>query len=809
MVSFALPIMVYFSFYFFTFLYDPLDGSLNAQYGLRLPTGAIVPDFDFTSRFFNPSQCPAGTYQSAIYNLNKNYVSQPLQIMLNFFNINVNSIPICTTCPPGTCCPNPGLKTPQACPLGYYCPGGSISDRTAPNNCKEHSCPEGNTTKIINGTGAYSSSQCYSPCTSNQCEILLPTSSFTCVNKISRTSTCLAGYTGLNTTSVVCSRPFTTTTVSSGCTSCSPGKFSNGTLPCQNCTTQFQTSRICNGIGTQTINYTCDSTIGTVISYGKCVNCTTGSYILSNSTSATCTLCSPGTFSNTFGQSSCATCNTNTTCTGLNRQALTYSCNTTQSILITNTSCNCSPGNYFNSGFGCISCGVGSYSDGTTSICTQCPSQLTTIATGSTSASQCVCPLNAIPNGEICTPCISGTSNPGDQKCTCSLGFKLSSSNNYTCEPVQCQFTVNINGSCPLIKSYTLNPNDFQKITCGDNIANLQCDSSGKSYSSVNSIGSAEPLSPGNLLNCTSTANCVLTPDPYGTYNCSNVVSSNTTCIEVCNSGFTSPQTSTCMCDGNGGTKFTPDLGSCKCLSPNIQFNDGTCGQCLSPNIQFNDGTCGQCSANITANGVTTTLNTFNNINVCSNNVQLTCNTSGLLISGTGYTSSPINNTSANIACQCPMGSKLNSNGLCQPCPVGTYTVDGTTCTSCPTGTTTSNNGSTTIDDCKCLPNYVPVNGNSSNGCSCPDDYRLSNNICTPCDTTTNFSSDTVQLITNNGYTVTNNVVNGKNCNNCKASTPVCQNNKEELDFNCDPLGRSFASFSGSSISLTIFGCGF
>jgi hypothetical protein len=815
MVSFALPIVLY----LFGYLYAPLNYPLNVQHGLNLPTLYTQADFSFNGNFLNNlKQCPSGTYQSGMYSLKRNLVHHELLnfwwVLLNSFNIDLNNVVVCTTCPRGTCCPTSGLKSPQACPVGYWCPGGLTTNLNAASNCSEHPCPVGNITKIINGTGAYLSSQCYNPCASNQCQVVSNTNQITCVNQTTTTSPCPMGHGGPNITVVSCSKLFTVNTTSSGCPLCSSGTYSNGTVGCKNCAFPIVNTQLCNNnIGVQNINYTCNSTNGLVKNtYGTCNNCTAGNYInntlsdpictpcglntyttssgqtsciscpsntvgpcssgysgnittyipcsltglgtpittpscvlcptgtyssgntVTSANLSTCQTCPDGSFTNSNGSSLCIACYSNTTCGVSVSQALTYSCNANNSLLINTTSCvpTCNPGyqllnntcslcpsgSYGLTGSSCIPCPLNTYSSligaSLNRTCQACPFDSYTLDIGSISIDNCTCYAGLVltngvckcanntvfdDNG-ICQSCSNGYLNVGDSSCTCNSGFVPI--NNYQCVPSNYTFTININGSCPLTNSITLNVGDQTTISCGDYSLQLMYNQMGVPSNDA-------------VINCSSSAKCNLNTDPYGNYSCTP---SGNECTPNCNKGFTATNPSlTCKCDDNGGTTFSPSLSICQCLSPNVILSDSTCGR--------------QCITDITdINGNTSTLNITSSAISINPDVKLTCGTdtigrSTVVVSTRNYkvSASSMGSLSTGsittaISLSCSLGNIL-FNGKCIPCPPGTYAIAGTSyCAPCSIGYHSNIPGAFYCSPCPVGSYSNFIGASSCNSCS-------------------------------------------------------------------------------------------
>jgi hypothetical protein len=563
MVSFALPIILY----FFGFFYAPLNYPLNVQHGLNLITGFVQPDFRFTGGFFNNiNECPSGTYQSNVYSLNKNLVRNELPfyswMLVNFFNVNFNNVIVCTTCPSGTCCPTSGLKSPQPCPVS---------------------------------------------CAPNQCQVLSNTNQITCVNQTTTSVNCSQGHNGPNTTVVTCSKPFGVKTISSGCPLCLDGTYSNGKVPCQNCTFSSLTSQSCDSNGVQSISYKCNSTTGNVTpSYGKCNNCTADNYIQNTTTGPICTPCSTTTFQNVsydcppsyFGSG------------GLNQignvtNYYSYVCDgTTQTLVNSPDTSNCSCPPYTTSrSINAINC--------------NCP--MTFIVNNITNS--CDCPLHSIPilpipipipsrngkshvlptvyscqcnsgyvnqnpdltippncvpitcdstNFSVATNC-SGSNIPYGTVCTCNKSNTMSTGTPYICTGASKNGGFSGNLTCPCQSGYGLgaDPNNYQiydqstyicqPLTC--NVTNLQ----------IEIVGSRTNY-PFPSCNTDHNNNCT---GFNFTYNCNN----NTVNGLLANNAYCIPDN----CPPNSGKRFNTcnsnfiSNQACGC-NPELSANpDGTC----------------------------------------------------------------------------------------------------------------------------------------------------------------------------------------------------------------------------------------
>ena len=341
----------------------------------------------------NPMECPVGTYSNSTGGL---------------------SITDCLPCPPGSVCGTPRTVVPSSCPLGHFCPTGSIQPTpcTAGYYCDTYGlpspipCPRG----TYSTTTAASSMAICSPCPAGTYSSL--TGQTVCANA------CPIGSYCPKTRQCYIYTPPTSGSGSGSSSGSDSSASSSISVP----------------IGTSSpvpcpIGSYCPET-----SMAEPRKCPAGSYSPSNGATS-CTLCSPGTYCPSTGGSTQVQCPVGTYCPGGGPNADQCPVGKMCPVPGLSIGSECPPGYYC--GVGTINpsqlCPAGSYSTGgaTSSSCTPCVAGTFSTAVGATSAATCTpCAAGKYSSqgAASCTSCAVGTysSSPGAGACTACPGSTFS-----------------------------------------------------------------------------------------------------------------------------------------------------------------------------------------------------------------------------------------------------------------------------------------------------------------------------------------------------------------------------------------------
>ena len=113
----------------------------NGPFGGPCPEGSYCPPGSSA-----PLKCPPGTYSDKTHSI---------------------SLTECQHCPPGSCCPHAGMKEPEKCTEGYYCPGNLSSCEPIEHKCQPgHYCPTNSSYQIVCPSGYYQRNELASACES-------------------------------------------------------------------------------------------------------------------------------------------------------------------------------------------------------------------------------------------------------------------------------------------------------------------------------------------------------------------------------------------------------------------------------------------------------------------------------------------------------------------------------------------------------------------------------------------------------------------------------------------------------------------
>jgi hypothetical protein len=374
--------------------------------------------------------------------------------------------------------------------------------------------------------------------------------------------------------------------------------------------------------------------------------------------------------------------------------------------------CGCSPGYILPpNASACEACPLHTYKSepGSSTSCTSCPANSSTLQTASIAATSCIC--NAGYSGAAggtcsectagkyqdtkgqtaCKSCPAGTSSPNAStlltQCTCLLGY-TATFNGVKCDACRNATYKNESGigSCLPCPLHATSPNaSTSPLSCvceSDSVGDVggPCYCKEAYYQNVSA--------PQKCIKCTpfstSAVNSMSVEDCKCIQGYGAVTSGTSITCQICAAGKYKSivNNSECLPCNNGTSSVAGsiDASNCTCLAGFEGSNGGPCTQCL---IGFYKSTAGagSCTA-CPANSIT-------------------------LATG----------TQAVAQCLCKEGFFLNaSSGQCAPCPEGTYknVTGGQACTACPTNTSSAV-GSINASACDCARGYQ---GAISSGCT-------------------------------------------------------------------------------------------
>ena len=395
-----------------------------------------------------------------------------------------------------------------------------------------------------------------------------------------------------------------------------------------------------------------------------------------------CDSCSPNTYKDVIGSSTCSSCPTN-------------SSSDTGSVI--DTACQCNPGYEGPEGGPCVKCQAGKYRSSGLTECTSCPLHSTSFS-ASDELGDCFC--------------VAGYDGGDPASCqVCSAG-KFKSTNGYhSCE--------NCNTN-----SYST-PGATQCIGCSSNSQAVGGDITCK-------------CSPGYF-----STDLTLVCQPCATGTSKSTVD-NQTCTQCLEKQYSTQAAAACQaCPLNSVTTTVGNIDSCLC-EEGYERNSNSCDACDAGHNKSSVGnsqSCQACPAN-TYSGVgaaatcvdcplhTKTYSITGNVAVsaclcvagyemtesgcvlCSSNFYCTGQSNkAACLNGLGL--SPAGST-AESACYCPAGRFLvSATSTCEECPQNAYCPEGTVtplqCSTATNGHSTAPAGSDHEEDCTCVPGYEPT----------------------------------------------------------------------------------------------------
>ena len=544
-----------------------------------------------------------------------------------------------------------------------------------------------------------------------------------------------------------------------------------------------------------------------------------------------CQPCAAGTFKDVVGNVSCDACDaakysvTEASITGDNCLSCPdFSSSSTGSGAISDCLClegytedeanenmaciACEAGKFNNeTGGTCQDCGQGTYTaTEAMTTCTSCPVHSNHELTAQTSADVCVCNNGFVFLEGVCTGCLPGSFNTGEQSCTlCPNNTFSSTSSATTCE------------TCP----------DFSISPEGSNqLADCNCEG-GYQWTSTNCAA----CEPGYYKSeDTQAAESLCTVCPTGTYTSSPAAIVCTICpnntyqnetgqasCQACHAHSTSAAGSTdaVQCACLPGYFFCTDCHECKPCAQGSFKSTTANTECTACEVgYFTASTASTSSDNCTlcpANSYTTI---DDDVGVqcldCPLNTVSLAGAQGIAscVCMAGYTGQ---NTNC-IACEvgkykplsgaqscilCPDGyigvesltpdeARNSKLVACTECAANTYSSSLTLCAECPANTKAPQ-VSNELTDCKCLPGYTGQDGSECAPCApgtyksvegstecvaCPaDTYQAQDNAtsltaCLSCAQTTTSAEGSTHCVCKAGYTE-----EGENCVSCPAGS--------------------------------------
>ncbi|CAL1527991.1 unnamed protein product [Lymnaea stagnalis] len=512
------------------------------------------------------------------------------------------------------------------------------------------------------------------------------------------------------------------------CVDCGPGTFYNtSSAECEFCPIgeyqplSGQTScKLCSaGSSTQSV--------GTADQSQCYPKCSPGQYF--DTANKTCKNCSRGFYQPSSGQFYCLSCSADKT--------TKY----TGTVLETDCSNDCPPGQEIGTSNNCTPCAIGFYRGENDNVCQRCPNAFVTQNMSSTSINDC----NVADNGP-------GTyrdpSNPRLIR-DCEIGFyqelrwqysciSCGDNSSYRTETTRSMFNSDCKFYCQAGSQKKSGENACELCRLGfyrnGSLYFDQCDSCPSLFYTTR---------PG----ATSEANCTL-------YRCSQGQQPNSLgngCVP-CPKGTYQPN---------------PDQPSClPCMSGYSTRDTGAQNQsmcelyCNSGTYKDDKGSCIDCNIGYFKDN---TIDVFSNCTRCLNPLYVT------------PTVASISNSNCTVL-NCIEGYKTNKiNQTCEPCPRGSYQDQKyqDTCKSCPADLSTRHTNSTSILDCEsyCPSGYEKKLNNCS---SCPRGYYKDNSLdlfmeCTLCET--EYVTPNISSISKSNCTVLNcsagSFIDGSKCSKC------------------------------------------
>jgi len=699
--------------------------------------------------------CPAGSVASGVGNVAcvecSGYTYQPQGGQASCLTCPGNSIDISND---GTSC---------VCPLGFLlgnpsscqpCPAGSYGDSTSSTGCSP--CPSGTSNSTPGVIGVASCTLCnpgyYAPILAPGATVGATSCSYcgslgyTNTQGQSTCTPCTNGAAAPGSTSCVCNSGYAATDGSNICTACRPGTNSTGgTTACTTCpTTYYQPS------SGASVCQACPLGSVTNLAQTTCTACPAGQYA---STATACTLCAPGSHSDSPGQSTCVLCQEGTfsDMTGLigscqqcetgdyqpeDGQTVCLSCGVgTYSSMQGMPQCSvCSSGTISNTtdSTDCISCNTGTYQSGSDfTECFACSAGTYTPNDGNTYTACITCTAGTFQSSEgqdSCTACPQGKfSNSDASACTPCPQFKVAVGSDAS-ECVYCPPGGEANptgtGCQPCLQG-TFNPNANGIYSCTNcsvgtsfgGIGATACFTCGRGfYAPTTGSANCPACPPGSISSIVNASAC--TPCTGNTY-----AQTSTSCGTCMASSFPAQYEPTaigndvCACqNGYYGAPVCNDqcgfyLGTPACGFFCVEGDQPFCTPCppgtnftavgVEPGTQLSS--CGACP---------TGLASLTGSATCSPCLGNTYNSGGVCVS-CPTNSSPVSGSPSNTGCQCNPGFAGIGIQGCMPCAIGTYSATSglTVCLSCAAGTYSASAQSTTC--LSCASNSV---SNAANG---------------------------------------------------------------------------------------------
>jgi len=603
------------------------------------------------------------------------------------------SVGACTPCNAGTYSDTTGASSCTPCPINTYstATGGNSASSCISCGIGMYTTTTGQTTCIPVPSGGYvdpgtgqlvtcsagtylSGSACvsctdgtYQPNTGATSCLPCPAGAYCTGTGLSAYAECSAGT----------YNPNTGATSSTACLPCPAGSYATNTMT-STCTQTSPGQYALEGATTYSL---CDpGSYQPSSGQSSCLPCGAGFYEPNSGASSCATLCSPASYS-TGGASSCTPCEINT-------------------IQLESGKSSCAPcpngGFTLNAGSNeCLYCGAGQYiSNPSTGACGNCAEGTYSTTFGATA----------------CTPCAAGTYQPntGQSSCLpCAAGSYQDETGKTTCKACLAGTANNIEGqsSCPACAAGTVQPNTGQN-TCLPCSAGTSQSSTGQTtcspclegtYSAAGA-STCTPCDAGTVIATTSASACE--PCPAGTY---QPDTGKTTCID-CDIGWYQATPGSASCSKCPAGKYTTATKQSTCISCDAgteQPNEGQngCIDCVAGYYQPQTGqaNCLPCPAGQYSTTVKQTT-----CQLCSAGQKQPLTGQTACESCEAGAVQPNTGQSACIQCTAGNFQELTDYTACKKCPVGTFqTADGqTSCIDCPVGKYQDVEGQQSCKDC-------------------------------------------------------------------------------------------------------------
>ncbi|EKX31733.1 hypothetical protein GUITHDRAFT_122074 [Guillardia theta CCMP2712] len=552
----------------------------------------------------------------------------------------------CSACIPGTYKPTRSMLQCSRCPANTYQPRYA---QVSVESCLQ--CPE--FSQSANGTGSIGG----------------------CL--------CIPGYYRVGDACVACPAGYYTSSYNrTYCQPCGNNQYSlivasSSSSNCISCTANSTRLSLSQAV--------CECNAGFEPFYGAstfgCSSCALGRYKPSLG-NVSCLSCPSNTFGSAVGSTACSSCPANSVSPG-------------GSVALED--CLCIQGYervYSGGAFTCKQCWPGTYKDGLTGPCLECPANTYLSGYGSVSVLNCSsCPLHAV----------SGNRSISIGNCSCTPGFHVGGAG-YPFECIGCvpgSFSIGYNLTrCDLCPVATFSPVPL----ASDSKVCQACPQNSTSKDGSGSQYDCHCMQGFHGRNGTACQPC-----PVGTY---KIPEGDFPCT-FCSDGtystvLASPSPTVCTDCPEHSTSFQPSLAyvsSCVCV-PGYTGGSGACSACPIGTYKATYGAdyCSLCPNNTYSEAVAANASA-----TC-----LDCRSNSISPAGTGN----------RMGCECVKGfAYVPVWDECKGCFPGTYKseVSNRACVICPNSTYNPDHASQQLSDCRACRNFsfAPAGSISSANCSC------------------------------------------------------------------------------------------